>query len=66
MTQHAVVIVGAGPTGPTAVDPVEAAKVGVVSEVAPFLHDLDVDALAAWAAENRADGVSGADGTSRR
>jgi hypothetical protein len=28
---------------------VGAAKVGAVSEVAPFLHDLDVEALAAWA-----------------
>jgi hypothetical protein len=28
---------------------VGASKVGAVSEVAPFLHDLDVDALAAWA-----------------
>ncbi len=33
---------------------VGASKVGVVSEVAPFLHDLDVDALSDWAAERRA------------
>ena len=28
---------------------VAGAKVGAVSEVAPFLHELDVDALSAWA-----------------
>jgi len=39
----AVAKVAAGKLG------VEAAKVGVVSEVAPFLHEGDVDALSRWA-----------------
>lgn len=32
---------------------VGASKVGAVAEVAPFLHDLDVEALAAWATGER-------------
>jgi len=33
---------------------VDAAKIGAVSEVAPFLHEADVEALTRWAPESRA------------
>ena len=32
---------------------VEPARVGAITEVAPFLHDLDVDALGLWVNERR-------------